>query len=174
MGTWTAAADALLTAAEGAQVPPALPPDDTPLVALSSTVDRTFVAPGPDYATDCALLAVHLDRILPLPVALDSDLGPQFGCIIVPTVRLVLRYRGKCVPVPGPGGKPPPAEDVEAWSTLSMERSMLLWQAIADAVLGGALDVGGCHDASMGEADAYGPSGGMAGITIPVTVRLQS
>lgn len=174
MGTWTEAAAALLTLAEGAQVPPALPPADEPAVALSTTVDRTFVAPGPDYATDCSLLAVHLDRISPLPVASDFDLGPSFGCIIVPSVRLVLRYRGDCVPLVKSSGKAPTPEEVEAWSVLSMQRSMLLWQAVADGVLGGALDVGGCHDATLGEADPYGPSGGMAGLNIPVTVRLQS
>lgn len=174
MGTWTEAADALLTVATGVMVPPALPPDHEPAVALEDTVSRVFVAPGPEYATDCSLLAVHLDAIGAVPVASDADLGPQFGCVIVPAVTLVLRYRADCVPTPANDGTPPSASRVEDWATLTMERANLLWQGVADAVLGGALDVGGCHDASLGIAQGYGPSGGIAGLTIPVTVRLQA
>lgn len=173
MGSWTAAADALLTAATGAVVPVSLNPDDG-TVTLDEVVSRVFIAPGPDFARDCSLLAVSMGTIRGLPVASDTDLGPQFGCVLVPTVTLTLVFREDCVPTANAKGRPPAADRVERWAALHMERATILWQTIADAVLGGALDVGGCHDATLGDGTTVGPGGGMAGLDLPVTVRLQA
>lgn len=173
MGTWLAAAQALITVADGAAVTNPEDPEG-PTVPLSTLVARSFIAPGPDFAHDCSLLAVHVEALDALPVASDADLGPQFGCVLVPSILLHLTYADDCVPVPSNDGKPPTPEAVEAWSSAFLDRCVVLWQAVADAVLGGSLDVGGCHDASIGQATFTGPAGGMAAMVVPVRVRLQA
>lgn len=174
MTTWTDAASALLAAAGAVEVPTETggsAPDTSP---LSATVARVFVAPGPRFAHDCSLLAVHAEVVRSLPLDSTTSLGMEFPCLTVPAITLVLTYAEDCVPGPANDGNPPAPDVVSAWSLQWYERVTLLWQGVMDAVMGGALDSAGCYDATVGDARMEGPLGLMAWVTIPVTVRLQS
>jgi len=169
VGTWVDAATALITAAEGTEVP-ALEGSGT--TTIGAIVSRSFLAPGPDFATDCSLLAVHVERISGLPVGSDSALGPD-SCVLVPALRLVLTYAQDCAPAPTQKGKPPTPAEVEAWTVAWYEQTNALWQAVADAVLGGPVGQE-CLDATIGDGVTSGPEGLVVWFRIPVTVRLQA
>lgn len=174
MGTWMDAAQAVLAAASATVVTPADPDAEPPVleVQLGAVVAREFVAPGPDFARDCSLLAVHVGSLQPVQLAgADADLG-MLGCVIVPAVQLVVTLALDCVPAPSDSGKPPPVAAVTAWSVDFYDKASALWQHLADVVTAGGLE--GCDDTSLGTAFTAGPQGGMAQVQIPVRVRLDA
>lgn len=153
--TWKAKAQALLSAAEAA--------------TLSSPVARSVIAPGPDFARDCRMLAVYLDQQNSVTATASPTSGlPGSGCAVIPTVRLTLAFVADCVPAPGDSGQPPAAAAVTAWTEAFLDDAEVIWNAVADAALDGTL--GDCDDVTIEAADTRGPLGQVAQFIIPVSV----
>lgn len=163
---------ALLTIAEG--TPVTNPGAGDPLVPLGTLVKRSLLAPGPDFARDCAMLAVYWDGITAEPVSQWEALGGP--CIVVPSVRIVLVYADDCVPAQTDGGSPPTPAAIEAYTVQWTDRVTALWQATVQAALDGGLSAGGCCEATVDDASPGRPSpfGKMAQAQIPVRLRLQA
>ncbi len=170
MGTWMETACDVLTVAAATVITE--PDDSAPGVTLGDLVARQFIAPGPEFARDCSLLAVHVDSIEAVGLAAaETDLG-MAGCVIVPAINLVVTLALDCVPtVSGNPPKPPPADDVTVWSLDFYDKATALWQALGDLAISG---LEGCGDVSVGQAVTAGPQGGMAQVQVPVRVRLES
>lgn len=167
MSTWLQSAEALLTTAGAAPVPDPQNPAGT--VPLRTVVDRVFLAPGPQFAWDCSLLAVHIAEVGGVEL-----MSAEVGCVIVPEILLHLTYADDCVPPMDNRGRAPAAEAVAEWSAAFYDRAAALWQHVADAVRGGPVDPVGGGDALIEPAIFTGPMGQMAAMTIPVRVRLQA
>lgn len=148
--TWLASAQALLAAGAGA--------------ALSTPLARQVIAPGSGFARDCRMLAVYPELVeaVPLPA---GDL-PGFGCAVVPALVLHAVFVADCVPTPSDDGSPPPAADVTAWTEAFIADTEAVWNAVADAALGGTL--GDCSSVTIQQARVVGPSGGVAQFDVPV------
>lgn len=148
--TWLASAEALLAAANTA--------------TLTAEVARSFVAPGGAFARDCRLLAVHLESIDASPLPLGEL--PGGNCSFVPALNLMLTFVADCYPVANDQGKPPPADDVTAWTEDFLADTEAIWNAVADAALDGSL--GECSGVTINPSTLSGPGGGAAQLQIPV------
>lgn len=190
---WTYSAVALLDTAVKAPTPDG--------GTLGAHVDRVFIAPGPDYAKDCSLLAVRIGPVVPNYMVPPDVMGAPL-CVMVNHLTLTVDYWDHCVPTFDETGQPPPDTAVNTWALDFYERADLLWQHIADATLDGCEmfsllltnlsplllsngglplwltqqapwgDVSWCGGVTLGETEHHGPIGGMAGVSIPITVRL--
>lgn len=172
MATWRETADALLLAATSSGV----------------AVDRSFVAPGPNFMLACSLLAVHPERTTIARRPSDDDLGGH--CVVVPVQTFVVTYQADCYPpaVEGSAGTPSLVDPdaVTAWTQTFIDNARLVWDAVIDAVQGCALigatpDPPGpdipieglclhCLDAQPGEMEWNGPAGLKAWVRLPVRV----
>src|SRR5690606_903725 len=83
-------------------------------VASGVDVERSYIAPGPDFARDCRAIVVHLDLlpIVPLP-------GSEFagGCAFVAQPEWKVTFVADCVPAVDDQGRPPTAAAITAWSS---------------------------------------------------------
>lgn len=127
--------------------------------------DRKFIAPGPDFAHDCRLIAVYLEA--PDAVPLQREFAGS--CASVPQIVFRVVFAADCVPAVDDNGNPPPADDVTAWSTAFLADVSLIHHALV--IAGGDDQLGcDCSNVSIGRGQVRGPSGGMASVSIPVTI----
>jgi hypothetical protein len=110
------------------------------------------------------MLAVYLERIEAAPLG-GGELPGQ-GCVVVAAPVLRLVYVADCVPPPKDDGKPPKAEMIDAWTSTFLADCEAIWNAVADAILGGIL--GDCSGAEIRPGEMSGPGGGVAEMSIPV------
>lgn len=148
--TWDEAAGVILDAAAASGV----------------TVDRTFVAPGPRFAHDASLLAVHLSANGDVgEPAGASPLGPAWDAPAVPTCTFIVTYVECCVPTPSgkaPNRLAPPAGAIDAFSRAFLANCQAVYDAVANTV------DRSCYD--VGTGSPRGPSGGQAVYAFPVRV----
>ena len=151
MRTWGQIAQELLDAATGAGV----------------AVAREFIAPGPNFARDCRLIAVVMIR--PSVVPLQREYAG--ACAVVPQHTFQVVFGADCVPPVRDDGSPPPAADVTAWSKAFLDDAGKIHDALLDAATSGAI-AGSCEGVSIGQGEMRGPLSGFASMVIPVTVQL--
>lgn len=130
------------------------------------SVGRKVIAPGPDFARDCRMVAVHLEQPLTRPVA--GDLG-KISCATVPVLVWRVTFVADCVPGPKDDGGPPAPQDITDWSKTFLADSQAIYDALADVC--GSGDIGDCKTVTLGDGTPTGPSGGIATMSWPVTVR---
>lgn len=129
-------------------------------------VAREIVAPGPDFAHDCRLLAVHLGPVTQLP------LQRQFpgSCATVTQIELDVTFVADCVPV---GNPTPDQVQVTEWSDTWIRDVEMIHRAILDWIdePTGAASLGVvCESISMSQAIPSGPTGGTASIVWPLNI----
>lgn len=131
------------------------------------TVGREFVAPGPNFARDCSLIAVVLLR--PEVVPLQREWAGS--CAAVGQMAFEVVFVDDCVPVQSDRGVPPTPADVSAWSLAYLAKCAKIHAAILTAATDGHI-AGGCHQISVGRGDMRGPLGAVASMIVPVTITL--
>lgn len=153
---WVTAAQTLLDAAVDAGPP----------------VAREFIAPGPRFAHDCSLIAVHVADAGTEPPGGLQLLSGDRGCVLVPYTVLMVTFVLDCVPSGEDVGgewQPPAAADVTAWSATYLSGAEAIWQAVMDAAAGPLAEE--CLEATVGDVEFGGPLGGVAWSEIPVRVQ---
>lgn len=148
--TWDTVAHRILIAATSAGVP----------------VAREFVAPGPQFARDCRLIAVCMIR--PAVVPLQREYAG--ACAVVPQHTFQVVFAADCVPTQDDDGKPPPAADVTMWSLAFLRDAGLIYDAVLEAAVNGDIS-GSCESVSVGQGEMRGPQGSMASLVFPLTVQ---
>lgn len=151
MSTWDQVAQQLLDAAHASGV----------------TVDREFIAPGPNFARDCRLLAVAFLRPAVVPVQREW----AGSCAVVPQHVFQVVFAADCVPAQDDDGNPPTAAEVTAWSTAFLADCTRVFDALTDAATLGTI-AGGCENVSIGQGEMRGPGGGMSSMVVPVTIQM--
>lgn len=153
MPTWDTYAEALRAAVDAAP--------------LSTPLSRSVVAPGPDFARDCRMVGVYLERpaTLPLPGAFAGGV-----CYSIPQLTFQVVFVADCVPMPGDDGSPPLPATVTAWSTAFLRDCGAVYEALAAAVEA----LGACDSASIGDGVPTGPTGGTATMRWPATFLVET
>lgn len=131
------------------------------------TVDREFIAPGPNFARDCSLIAVVLLR--PSVVPLRREWAG--ACAVAPQHDFQIVYVEDCVPVPDDSGAPPSPSAVSTWAKSYLDHCNAIHDAVLTAVYDGSI-AGGCHQISVGQGDMRGPQGQTASMVLPITITL--
>lgn len=132
--------------------------------------ERAYVQTGPGYAVEgCATLVVHAVSIETAALTPDGSLAPPLpaaGCILVPVANLTVSVH-VCIPTGDQSGNPPTAAAITAGAGKVHTAGMTAYRALLGARRDGTLP-----DAQIGTATTTGPSGGMAGVEIPVRAVL--
>jgi hypothetical protein len=131
------------------------------------TVGREFVAPGPNFARDCSLIAVVLLR--PEVVPLQREFAG--ACAAVTQMAFEVVFVDDCVPTQADNGQPPSPAAVSAWSLAYLAKCAKIHAAVMTAASDGQI-AGGCHQISVGRGDMRGPLGSQASMIVPITVTL--
>lgn len=134
-------------------------------------VERAIVAPGPQWARDCQMLAVHMERVPVVDPVPRGGRGPSLGmCAWVAHPHFVVTYVGDCVPISDDfGSAPPPANEITAWATEFLANGDRVWQALSELAEEGIAGFD-CEAIRIGETLPAGPEGRIAQIQIPVAV----
>lgn len=140
-------------------------------VASGVDVERSYIAPGPDFARDCRAIVVHLDLlpIVPLP-------GSEFagGCAFVAQPEWKVTFVADCVPAVDDQGRPPTAAAITAWSSAFLADVGAIHEALSALVAGetGAPWAGDCSSVQLGQGAPTGqsPYGGAATFSWPLSV----
>jgi hypothetical protein len=151
VGSWPGYAETLRAAVDAA--------------TLSAPLKRSVVAPGPDFARDCRMVAVVLTRPQTVPLQREFAGGV---CYAVPQLTFDVVFVADCVPVPGSDGSPPSPAAVTAWSVAFLGDVQSIYTALVTAALSG--DLGDCDSVTIGEGTPTGPTGQIATMRFPVTV----
>lgn len=157
MQTWDVLADKILTAAT-------TDPDDPDLPLVD--VARALIAPGPDFARDCRMIAVHLEQ--PQTRPFPGDFGFA-ACASLTQLVFRVTFVADCVPGPDVDGNPPPPDEITLWSKEFLADANLIADALADLCAGTDL-CDDCSGVSLGDGQPTGPGGGVATMSWPVTV----
>lgn len=132
------------------------------LVAALPGYDRAVLAPGPTFARDCRMLAVHLGDLLDAPLV---------GCGAVTDATVGAHVVRDCVPAPSKAGDRvtlPTAEAITDWT-----REFLADVWAAHVALGALVDsVNGEGKALLGRPQFRGPGSGVSEAEWTVTVQL--
>lgn len=141
-------------------------------VASGVDVERSYIAPGPDFARDCRAIVVHLGLlpIVPLP-------GSEFAGSMCATVRQPqwqVTFVADCVPSVDDQGRPPTAAAITAWSTAFLADVDALQRAL-EALAAGDTDprlADDCSSVQLGQGAPTGqsPYGGVATFSWPLSV----
>lgn len=129
-------------------------------------VSRSFIAPGPNFARDCRLIAVALLR----PTVVPAGREWAGSCGIVPQHTFQVVFVADCIPV-AKEGTPPSADDLSAWSKTFLDDCDQIYDALTTAVTDDSI-AGGCHQITIGTGEMRGPLGRTASMLIPVTITL--
>lgn len=149
MAPWDTYAEALRAAAAG--------------TLLSSPLSRTIVAPGPDFARDCRMVGVYLERPETVPAVTGFAGGVCYSAVQL-TFQVV--FVADCVPAVRDDGSPPAPADITAWSRAFLADSALIYGSLVDAIEA----LGVCDNASLGDGVPTGPTGATATMRFPVTI----
>lgn len=129
-------------------------------------VGRRVIAPGPDFARDCGMLAVHLgfggDK------RLDTSGRFPVECFGQSEVVVWAHYVSDCVPVSDDSGTPPPADDITDYSETFYAN---VWRFHA-ALLTWRAESGG--DATVEQFEIRGPGGRFVSARWRITVPLDA
>lgn len=132
---------------------------------------RAYVATGDGYAVEgCATLVVYASSIEVAAIGADGSVAtpplPAAGCVLVPVANVVVEAH-VCVATGDESGQPPTVAATNAAAGKVTTLAMTLVRALLTARRDGTLP-----DAEIGTATLTGPSGGVAGVSIPVRLVL--
>lgn len=134
--------------------------------------DRRLVTPGlPAY--DCAMLAVHVERIYPVGGDLVTEAIPQLEGEVAFTMRAmtIAAYLLRCIPVLNNDGSPPAADVEEAAAADILRDPVLMWRALLNAISEGGLP--GCGGVAWEGWETITPEGGLGGGLLRFRVSLE-
>ncbi len=124
-------------------------------------VTRRVIAPGPPGAR-CRQFSVYPTSIGVAPAAFSTLPAPL--CSIVQIPAMAARFTADCCPMPGNDGTQPDPAAQTAWTKTFLDDCRLVWAAVVDAFQGD------CVGVTIGAATFFGPSGGVASMTIPIAM----
>lgn len=117
-------------------------------------VERAIVAAGPDFARDCRMLAVHVDRIETVPPLPRGPRGAPLGmCAWLPKATFVVTFSDDCVPGMDDDGAPPGPEEITAHAVCFHEDAARIY----DAVSAWVADHACCEDIILLDSLPSGP-----------------
>jgi hypothetical protein len=137
-------------------------------------VERTYLAPGPQWAKDCRSIVVHPVAMRTVtPRATDVGRLPGGECMRVPTPLLGVTFVDDCYPTPTESGatvKLPTADEITAWTERYMADVEAIYRALLDAATDGTF--GDCAGVSLDDGTFVGPQGAAAWVTFGLRVSL--
>lgn len=132
-------------------------------------VSRKVIGPGSLIGRKCSQFSVLAGSPGTLPFQRGTLPGGHGGaCATVAAVTFSAIYTADCFPPPGDQGEQYPDTEMTTRTLQFLADCEAVWNALVDAA---ATFGEGCESVSIGQGQFAGPSGGLASMTVPITVQ---
>jgi hypothetical protein len=135
------------------------------MVASGVEVSRQLIS-GANAGRRCRQHLVYPDT----PGVAPQSLGqlPGGGCVTLAVLRFRAVFTADCAPGPGDQGQQPDPDEMTAWYKQFLADCDRVWQSLVEhsATFGE-----GCDSVSFGDGEFTGPTGGIASMSVPISVQ---